>query len=687
MDKNLTQVEGADDDSSTPADTGGFEVVRAATTRNSAESSIVHVDQSGRRFVPIAPIGKGAQGQVFCGRLLDGDSETLVAVKTSEPRNVANDLQGQKAVHRFAREVRALERMAEAGCGHISAALEQYGTLDGTTPYYATRFVHGVDARVFFEEMREYNPQLSTKLAVDMFLLLCAHLYNLSRLHIVHRDIKPSNIHIGSDGVVRLLDFGLVRINGDVDDTDIPSKTITEMGAIVGSPQYMSPEHVTGNAHDVCTQSDLYSLAATVWTEGLQNDVLFDAEGNLAQIAARKEHNISTKMERLRQHLAATLPTNPETGKVIETIIACFSKEASDRPRYQKVINDLLPFSSFAQDAKDFDAFIEGTRRGRHHLKMLPPQNNIIPRGFASGQEMRESVSAHYPVETIRTNTRNALQKLLDQATGAIPKPLVKLGLATAFTLGAAGLWYANRPTNHQEDPTTPVMKMSALDLEYPETLSDSVLCDVSRHEGSDAISEITMFPGTELAEKMRGKGNFYALAEQGNVRAFGMRVTENQSLKFIGAQSKDEVRFEQKNTDLAMFTVLMVGKDGTQIYCWGEWGYIVLRPNGKMQVFSNSRVEIRDAGTLETFAPTFHSTDDFFDDPSIQEIFRTFPVKGNIDPIYSPDSGHAGGLMMSREEAQGRILTFVHNVNDHLDALDQARKDGTLPAQEPSKE
>lgn len=83
--------------------------------------------------------------------------------------------------------------------------------------------------------------------------LSAAHLAGL-----IHRDIKPANILVAADGTAKLADFGLTKAPG------LSSSRLTQLGTVLGTPQYMSPEHCTGEALDA--RADLYSLGATYYT-------------------------------------------------------------------------------------------------------------------------------------------------------------------------------------------------------------------------------------------------------------------------------------------------------------------------------------------------------------------------------------------------------------------------------------
>jgi eukaryotic-like serine/threonine-protein kinase len=80
---------------------------------------------------------------------------------------------------------------------------------------------------------------------------------------VVHRDLKPENIHLGTDGRVRMLDFGIARVLDGL--TGLPEKTATKTGMIMGTATYMAPEQATGLVHDIDGRTDLYGLGATMF--------------------------------------------------------------------------------------------------------------------------------------------------------------------------------------------------------------------------------------------------------------------------------------------------------------------------------------------------------------------------------------------------------------------------------------
>ncbi|AKT36492.1 serine/threonine-protein kinase [Chondromyces crocatus] len=104
---------------------------------------------------------------------------------------------------------------------------------------------------------------------------------------VVHRDLKPENIHLGADGRVRLLDFGIARVLDGLQG--MPEKTATKTGMILGTATYMAPEQATGLVSEIDGRTDLFGLAATMFRLLAGRPVHGDISETLEIIAAATE--------------------------------------------------------------------------------------------------------------------------------------------------------------------------------------------------------------------------------------------------------------------------------------------------------------------------------------------------------------------------------------------------------------
>ena len=185
----------------------------------------------------------GAMGRVFKARQLSLDR--LVAVKVLHERLSHTD----EFVQRFHREAAVGSRFAHTNIVHLLDA----GIVVGR-PYLIMEYVDGETAL----ERLAARGAFSAEEAATVALAVAEALRHVHEHGIIHRDVKPSNVMLTAGGDVKLIDFGLARPLADED------WATAEAGNAIGSPAYISPEQIRGQA-DVDVRSDIYSLGATLY--------------------------------------------------------------------------------------------------------------------------------------------------------------------------------------------------------------------------------------------------------------------------------------------------------------------------------------------------------------------------------------------------------------------------------------
>jgi serine/threonine-protein kinase len=190
--------------------------------------------------------GMGVVVQAFHEKL-----EQRVAIKFLLP----NMLQNSDLVSRFAREARAAARIKG---DHVARVID-VSTLDSGAPYMVMEFLEGQDLK---QVLAAHGPFPVQALA-DYMLEALEGLAEAHRAGIVHRDLKPANLFLAnlSDGrtSVKVLDFGISKLQNDIND---PSTTSSV--AMLGSPIYMSPEQVR-LSRAVDHRADIWSVGATMY--------------------------------------------------------------------------------------------------------------------------------------------------------------------------------------------------------------------------------------------------------------------------------------------------------------------------------------------------------------------------------------------------------------------------------------
>ncbi len=181
-------------------------------------------------------LGQGNMGVVY--KAHDPFLERDVALKVMLPK-VAEDPEGK---FRFEREARAVARMVHP---HVVTVFDLGYHTDGS-PYIAMELLDGEDLQ---HSLRQGSP-LSLGRKIEIVLQVLEGLSRAHRAGIVHRDIKPANVFLTRDGNVKIMDFGIA----------FTKSSETSVGVAVGTPDYMSPEQVSGGSVD--ERSDLFSVGA-----------------------------------------------------------------------------------------------------------------------------------------------------------------------------------------------------------------------------------------------------------------------------------------------------------------------------------------------------------------------------------------------------------------------------------------
>jgi len=203
-----------------------------------------------------AEIGRGGMGTVYKG--YDPMLDSWVAVKVLAPHLVWE----QKFIERFIREARAARKLRHPGIVTVYDVGQEAGWY-----YIVMEYLEG---QTLTELIRERGP-MPLEEAVHILRPLAEALDYAHHKGLVHRDIKPGNVIVDPAGQVTLTDFGIARAARET--------RLTATGAVVGTPEYMSPEQVKGLMVDA--RSDQYSLAVVAY-EILSGRVPFEAESTLA---------------------------------------------------------------------------------------------------------------------------------------------------------------------------------------------------------------------------------------------------------------------------------------------------------------------------------------------------------------------------------------------------------------------
>jgi len=284
------------------------------------DEPVLAAGQSFGHYEEISPLGEGGMGQVY------------LALDTRLGRKVALKLLPSACAHEADR-VQRLEQEARAASAlnHPNiVTIHDIGEIDSVN-FMATEFV---DGRTLREHMT--NVQMTVGEVLDVAAQVASALQAAHEARIVHRDIKPENIMVRRDGVVKVLDFGLAKLNPDKvtsgSKPGIPSMVHTSSGVIMGTVGYMSPEQACGQ--EVDARTDIWSLGVVLY-EMVAGQAPFTGD-------TRAEVIVSIK-ERAARPFGREIPA--ELGRIIAKALA---KEKTER--YQITAEMALELKNLKED-------------------------------------------------------------------------------------------------------------------------------------------------------------------------------------------------------------------------------------------------------------------------------------------------------------------------------------------------
>ncbi len=276
-------------------------LLRQVARAPDARLPVVHGTRIGR-FEIVKRIGQGGMGAVY-----EANDPTLgrrVAIKL-----LASGA-GEDAAARMLREAQALARLS-----HPNVVTIYDAGRDDDRVYLAMELVDGETARAW----RAAAPRTVREI-LDVYRQAAAGLAAAHRAGLVHRDVKPDNILVGTDGRVRVTDFGLAAAMGEVARGEIPdgaidplSRTLTETGTVLGTPPYMPPEAY--ERREIDARSDQWSLCVSLWeTLASERPFVGQTVRELAEAVRAGRYDIERASipSRLRPALVRGLAVDPD---------------------------------------------------------------------------------------------------------------------------------------------------------------------------------------------------------------------------------------------------------------------------------------------------------------------------------------------------------------------------------------
>ncbi|HEY9514603.1 MAG TPA: serine/threonine-protein kinase, partial [Gemmatimonadaceae bacterium] len=260
------------------------------------------------RFEILEVVGSGGMGTVYRAR--DRELGEDIAIKVIRPALLAGD---DSLRERFRSEIRLARRISHENV----VRTHDLGEWAGVS-FITMEYVEGITLRELIETRGRVG--VSATLAIAMQL---ARALDAAHAHgVIHRDIKPGNLLLDGAGVLKVMDFGIARLAENANE-------ITQLGIVLGTPDYMPPEQLLAETVDV--RSDLYATGV----------VMYECLTGRLPFAARSPITLIAKL--LHEEPLAPSTLNADVPPALSALVVrLLAKEPDDRPVSAAELGDLL---------------------------------------------------------------------------------------------------------------------------------------------------------------------------------------------------------------------------------------------------------------------------------------------------------------------------------------------------------
>ena len=417
-------------------------------------------------------LGQGGMGTVYAAEQIQ-PIRRRVALKV-----IRGGLDSANAIARFEAERQALAVMEHPSIARVFDA----GTTEGGCLYFVMEYVEGTTLGRYCDAH-----DLSVRQRLALFLPICFAVQHAHQKGVIHRDLKPSNVLVTEQGEVplpKVIDFGIAKA---VDHRLSDHTFVTQVGTVLGTPAYMSPEQAEGSGVDVDTRTDVYSLGVMLY-----------------------------------EIVAGTLPLDPAEIGPVQFVARLLARNATPEPPSRRVTQPLPERTVVSRSKVERAALVRELRGDLDAivLKAMAPERE---RRYQTAQELAQDIERHLrhqPIAARPPSVGSRFGKLVRRhPTGVALAATVVISLvvlAAAMTVQARRIAQARTVAEQRRIQAEDLISYMVGDLRAKlEPVGKlAILDDVGRR----ALAYFAAVPPTELSQDELFRRS-QALSQLGQVR------------------------------------------------------------------------------------------------------------------------------------------------------------------------